>query len=57
MFRRTFALWSLRAGMDIYTLAVLMGHEGIDVLKRYLKLAKQDAQAAHKRYGAVDNNL
>ena len=33
----------LRAGTDLYTLARLMGHERIDVLKRYLKLADQDA--------------
>lgn len=57
MFRRTFALWSLQAGMDIYNLAALMGHEGIDVLKRYLKLVESDARAAHARHGAVDSFL
>lgn len=57
MFRRTFALWSLRAGMDIYSLAALMGHEDIHTLKRYLKLVDADAKAAHKRFGAVDTNL
>lgn len=54
MFRRTFALWSLRAGMDIYSLAALMGHEGIDVLKRYLRLVEQDARDAHSKFGPVD---
>lgn len=57
MFRRTFALWSLRAGMDIYSLAALMGHGDIDTLKRYLKLVDADAKAAHQRFGAVDSNL
>lgn len=57
MFRRTFALWSLRAGMNIYSLAALMGHEDIQTLKRYLKLVEADSKAAHQRFGAVDNIL
>jgi len=57
MFRRTFALWSLRAGMDIYSLAALMGHEDIHTLKRYLKLVESDAREAHRRFGAVDSSL
>jgi site-specific recombinase XerD len=36
-FRRAFALSMLRNGTDIFTLAKLMGHEGISVLQRYLK--------------------
>jgi integrase/recombinase XerD len=57
MFRRTFALWSLRAGMDIYSLAALMGHESIDTLQRYLRLVEDDTRNAHRRYGAVDTFL
>lgn len=53
-FRRTFALWSLRAGMSIYHLQRLMGHEDITVLRQYLALVESDLQAAHERYGAVD---
>jgi site-specific recombinase XerD len=56
-FRRTFALWSLRAGMSIYELQRLMGHADIQVLRRYLALAESDLASAHKRYGAVDNML
>jgi site-specific recombinase XerD len=56
-FRRTFALWSLRAGMDIYTLAALMGHADITVLRQYLALAEDDLQNAHTRHGAVDTML
>lgn len=56
-FRRSCALWSLRAGMSIYHLQALMGHSDLQVLRRYLDLVEADAQEAHKRYGAVDNML
>lgn len=56
-FRRTFALQSLRAGMPIPQLAALMGHEGLAVLQRYLRLLEDDLQAAHDAHGAVDSML
>lgn len=55
-FRRAFALTMLRNGVDIYTLAKLMGHEGITVLSRYLKQTYQDTETAHRRAGPVDNS-
>jgi site-specific recombinase XerD len=54
-FRRAFALSMLRSGTDVFTLAKLMGHEGITVLQRYLKQTNQDTEAAHHRAGPVDN--
>ena len=56
-FRRTFALWSLRGGMDIHTLAALMGHADIAVLRQYLALSGQDLQRAHQAAGPVDRML
>jgi len=56
-FRRTFAMWSLRAGMDIYSLKGLMGHADLATLLKYLGLTKEDLQRAHDKYGAVDNML
>jgi len=56
-FRRTFALWSLRAGMNIYALQRLMGHSELTVLQRYLALVEQDLQQAHRKCGAVDCTL
>lgn len=56
-FRRTFALWSLRSGMDLHSLRLLMGHADLDVLQRYLKLAGEDLTEAHRRHGPVDNLL
>jgi integrase/recombinase XerD len=55
-FRRAFALSMLRNGTDIFTLAKLMGHEGITVLQRYLKQTYQDTEAAHRLAGPVDNS-
>jgi integrase/recombinase XerC/integrase/recombinase XerD len=56
-FRRTFAIESLRAGMPLPQLAALMGHEGLAVLQRYLRLVEADLQAAHAAHGAVDRLL
>lgn len=55
-FRRAFALSMLRSGTDIFTLAKLMGHEGISVLQRYLKQTNQDTETAHRRFGPVDSS-
>jgi integrase/recombinase XerD len=55
-FRRAFALAMLRNGIDLYTLAKLLGHEGISVLSRYLKQTYQDTEAAHRKAGPVDNS-
>lgn len=54
-FRRTFAINSLRNGMNVYFLAKLMGHEDIAILKPYLDIVKIDLQAAHQQFGVVDN--
>jgi len=54
-FRRAFALAMLRNSIDIFTLAKLMGHEGISVLQRYLKQTNLDTENAHHRAGPVGN--
>lgn len=56
-FRRTFALWCLRDGMDIYSLRSLMGHSDLTVLQRYLALAGEDIERAHSAHSPVDNLL
>ncbi len=56
-FRRTFALWSLRAGMNVYALQQIMGHSDLTILRRYLALVEQDLEEAHRKHGAVDNML
>lgn len=56
-FRRTFALTCLRAGMNIYALARLMGHRDITVLRHYLALVESDLAAAHAAASPVDRAL
>jgi site-specific recombinase XerD len=56
-FRRTFALWCLRDGMDLYSLKLLMGHSSLAVLQRYLALAGEDIERAHKAHSPADRLL
>ena len=56
-FRRTFALWCLRDGMDLHSLRVLMGHSTLAVLQRYLALAGEDVERAHAAHSPVDKLL
>jgi site-specific recombinase XerD len=56
-FRRTFVLWCLRDGMDLHSLRLLMGHSSLAVLQRYLALAGEDIERAHKLHSPVDNLL
>jgi integrase/recombinase XerD len=53
-FRRAFALLMLRAGVDVITLARLMGHSTLDVLKRYLKQNTEDLRIAHEKASPAD---
>lgn len=53
-FRRAFAINSLRAGMDIYSLQKLMGHADLQVLRRYLKLMDEDLRASHRAASVVE---
>lgn len=54
-FRRFFAITMLRNGTDIITLSRLMGHSGLEVLKRYLNQMPDDLGVAHKKASPVDN--
>ena len=54
-FRRAFALAMLRAGVDVFTIAKLMGQSSIDVLKHYLKQTTEDTAISHRLHGPVDN--
>jgi Site-specific recombinase XerD len=54
-FRRAFAINMLRAGTDIFTLQRLMGHKGIQVLRRYLAQTNDDLRDAHHRASPADS--
>jgi integrase/recombinase XerD len=55
--RRTFALWSLRAGMNIYVLQRLMGHKSLTQLQRYLSLVDIDLAQSVREHDPVDRLL
>lgn len=52
-FRRTFALQSLRRGVDLVTLSRLMGHTSLQVLSRYLKQTTGDLGVSFR--SIIDN--
>ncbi len=53
-FRRGFALTMLRNGADVLRVSKLLGHEGIEVTRRYLALIDDDLEEAHRQAGPVD---
>jgi site-specific recombinase XerD len=56
-FRRSCALWSLRAGMDLVSLSRILGHESLDILRLYLKQDETDLQQAHREHSPIDRWL
>jgi integrase/recombinase XerD len=54
-FRRTFATWSLRSGIDLEQLRQLMGHSDYSVLRQYLSLVEADLKQAHQQHSPLNN--
>lgn len=52
--RRTFATWSLRSGIDLEHLRLLMGHSDYKVLQQYLALVEQDLKRAHEQHSPLN---
>lgn len=49
--RHGFAVRCLKNGMNIKTLADLMGHESLDTTKEYLKFTTEDLRVTYRKYG------
>lgn len=56
-FRRTFAMWSLRAGMESDAVSRLLGHSDGAMLRFYAQLRDDDLHRAHAEHSPVDRFL
>jgi Phage integrase family len=56
-FRRTFAKLSLKAGMNVYVLAELMGYADLSMVQQYLPMDEDDLMSAYRAHSPVDTCL
>lgn len=53
-FRHTFAKMYLLNGGDMFSLQKMLGHETIEMVRRYVNLFTNDIEAQHRKYSPVD---
>jgi len=54
--RHTYAIEALRAGMTVLQLQEALGHEKIEMVQKYVKLAEADLERAAKQYSPMDRH-
>lgn len=52
--RHTFAVNYIRAGGDLFTLQMILGHESLDMVRHYSRLAQSDVKRVHRRSSPVE---
>lgn len=53
--RRTFVILSLRAGMNLFAIQGLLGHESLTMTRAYAQMVDDDLLAEHQKHSPVDN--
>ncbi|GEM_PF-894209 len=53
IFRHTMAVNSVKAGMDIFTLQILLGHSNITTTRQYIQLNTDDLISSHNKVNVI----